>query len=231
VSGRAWVIIHVGAATTAESKRLAAIAADYGADAVSVIAPYFISVSEAQIERHYTAIMDDARVPVLLYDVPMRTGNRVPSNVVGRLSRHPNCSGIKVSVDEIAAITEPLTHAVNNFSVYCGEDTLILDALEAGAAGFISGLANIVPETAVDLYRAFRNGDRDRAAQAQERLKVLAGIAKLGNGGTMVKRACELLGLRVGPSREPARIDPGVDAHLTQILAHAKLATTAAAQK
>jgi 4-hydroxy-tetrahydrodipicolinate synthase len=200
---RVPVIAGTGAATTREAVRLTKLAEREGADAVSVITPYFISPSQQELFDHFHRVSESTRLPVLLYQNPAMTGGvKLDVSTVVRLSEVPNVVGMKDSAGDLTMLIEYVRAAKPGFAVYQGRDTLIEAALSNGAAGAVPGTANIAPELAVAIYEAHRRGDTAGAKAAQTRFSPLR-LAMVGTAPGAVKAAMNLAGVPVGPSRSP----------------------------
>lgn len=213
---RVPVLAGTGAETTRESIRLTIMAEREGADAVSVITPYFIHPSQQELFDHFRRIAESTRLPLLLYVNPGMTGGvKLDVGTVARLSEVPNIVGMKDSGGDLAILTEYVRAAKPGFAVFQGRDTLIEPALANGAAGAVPGTSNIAPEMAVAIYEAHRRGDHAAAKAAQDRFSPLR-MAMLGTPPGAIKTAMNLAGVPVGPSRSP--IGP-LTAEQTKIIA------------
>jgi len=207
VAGARPVVANVGCITTRETIALAGIAAAAGVSAVSAIVPYFVAVSQEQLYRHYRGIAESVDLPVLIYNIPMRTGNAIEVETVQRLAEIPNIVGIKDSSGRLENVVTLIRETPDDFSVYVGTDSLILPTIQEGGAGAVSGCANVFPELMVRIYESWRRGDDEDAARAQELVNPIRGTFKLGNPNSIVKRAVNLLGYDVGPARAPVNIE------------------------
>jgi 4-hydroxy-tetrahydrodipicolinate synthase len=207
VAGVRPVVANVGCITTRETIVLAGLAAAAGVSAVSAIVPYFVAVSQEQLYHHYRAVAESVELPVLIYNIPMRTGNAIDLETVQRLAEIPNIVGIKDSSGRMENVLSLIKETPDDFSVYVGTDSLILPTIQAGGAGAVSGCANVFPELMVRIYESWRRGDEDDAAHAQEMVNPIRGTFKLGNPNSIVKRAVNLLGYDVGPARAPVNIE------------------------
>ena len=203
--GRVAVMAHVGTATTRETIELARHAQEHGADAVSVVTPYYFTLPDDALVAHYCRVAEAvAATPVFLYNIPQNTGNNLTADVADAIvARCPNVSGIKDSSGSLAALQAYTKVGHGSFHVICGSDRLICQALQVGACASVSGNANVFPEIVVALFHAFWRGDLDGARHQQERLDQVRNA--LGNGGSLslLKRALELRGLKGGPVRAP----------------------------
>ncbi len=227
VSGRVPVCFGVGCVTTKETIETARRAGGAGADAVSVITPHFVALSGEQIERHFRAVADSISLPVLLYNIPARTQNRIDVATVARLASVENIVAIKDSSGSLPGVQEFVRARQDDFKVFVGTDSLILEGLDAGACGAVSGLANVCPRLVVSIYAAWRDGRRDDAMQAQGRLSRVREILSRGNPNTVTKLAVNMIGQPVGPAREPAswmspEDEDAVRQHLDAVLDRAR---------
>lgn len=224
VAGRVPVLAMVGAISTRETVELASAAERIGVDALSVITPYFVPATQTEMEEHYRAVAAAVKLPVLIYNIPMRTGNHITPETVATLASVPNIVGIKDSSGDLEKLRAYIAAAPPSFTVLAGNDSLILPGLRAGAKGAIAGMANIVPEQLVRLYESWKAGDQERADELQAMVDALRKILSPGNPNTAVKRAVELLGYAVGPARRPVSGNPAeLDARIRPIMAAAGL--------
>lgn len=210
VRKRVPIMIGAGAVTTAETVNLSIEAQRRGADAISVITPYFIGTSQSSIKHHYMEVARQVDIPMMLYTIPQRTGNTIEKETVVELSSCEVIIGIKDSSGSWESIQEYLTIAEktgNTFDVFVGPDSLIKKGFESGCKGCISGIANIIPERIVDIYQALRRDEHDEAARYQEDVNTIRSLFTYGNPNSIVKRAVVLLGYDVGPCRQPGVID------------------------
>ena len=182
-------------------------AARAGAQAVLVITPYFYrpAITQETLVNYYTAVADAAPVPVLLYSMPPLTGIKIEPETIARLSEHPNIIGVKDSSNDLPAFRRTLELCPPDFAVMTGNGTVLFDALRAGATGGILAVGCVVPEVCVEIFRAFTNGDLERAERLQTELTPLAAAVttKYGIGG--LKAALDFAGYRGGAVRAPLR--------------------------
>jgi 4-hydroxy-tetrahydrodipicolinate synthase len=202
-AGRVPVYAGTGAVSTREVIELTKMAEAVGADAISVITPFFLSPTQEELYNHYREIAASARLPVLVYTNPGRTGVNLSPEVVARLSKIDNIVGIKDSSGDLTLTGEYISRADSDFAVLAGRDTLILATLLYGGRGAVAATANVAPKLAVEIYEAFMEGDLDRAKRAQEQLNPVRLAFGLGSFPAVIKEALELMGLPVGPARLP----------------------------
>lgn len=204
VAGAVPVVIGAGAATTRETIAIAADAAAAGADALSIITPYFAAASQVEIENHFRAVADSVDVPVIVYNIPARTGNAVAPATLEKLAAVDNITAVKDSSGNFDTILQYLERTDREtFDVISGNDSLILWTLLAGGAGGISGIANIYPQTMASIYDLFVAGDTDAARTAQDSIRPIRNCLALGNPNTVVKAAGNERGFGLGPARAP----------------------------
>jgi 4-hydroxy-tetrahydrodipicolinate synthase len=202
-AGRVPVYAGTGAITTRQVIELNNIAEQAGVDAVSVLSPFFISPTEAELYDHYVAIAEATSLPVLLYNNPGRTGVKLSVGLVARLGQHPNIVGIKDSSGDLTLTIEMVHQTANDFAVLMGRDSLIYAGLQHGIKGAIAATANVVPTLVVEIYQAFLEGDLARSRAAQEKLLPLRLAFELGTFPVVVKDAMNMIGVPVGPARRP----------------------------
>lgn len=176
-----------------------------GADILSVITPSFAKASQHELIVHYTRVAEAVpNMPIVLYNIPMRTGNALEPQTVVELAKIDNIIGAKDSSgdwDNLSAYIE-LTKDMD-FGVLSGNDALILKALQAGAKGAIAGCANVYPKNMVGIYENWAAGDMEAAEACQAAVAPLRACFKYGNPNTVVKTAVNLLGYPVGKCRAP----------------------------
>lgn len=198
------VYAGTGAVTTREAIELSVAAERAGASALSVITPYFGAASQPELVAHFTAVAESVDLPVILYNIPARTGNAIAPATLAELSKVPNIVGIKDSSGNYDNLLQYLERVDGqDFAVLCGNDALILWALLAGASGSITGVANVYPETMVGIYESWRRGDLDEAKRYQGSIRAFRNVFRHGNPNTVVKIATGLQGCAVGSCRRP----------------------------
>lgn len=219
-NGRVPVCAGTGCVSTRDTVELSRTVSGIGVDAIAVVTPYYVSVSEDELCAHYRDVAMSVSLPVLLYNIPARTGNSISARAVASLSRIENVVGIKDTSGDFNNTLAYIEAAGPEFSVFAGNDSLILWTLLAGGAGGISGLANVVPELIVSLYEHWNAGDMAGAARAQNSIRPLRACLRLGNPNSIIKRAANLAGHAVGPARRPASgADERIDAEISAALA------------
>lgn len=204
VRGRVPVFAGTGAETTREAVRLTRMAEKEGVDGVSVITPYFISPSQAEIADHYRRIAENTSLPVVLYNNPATCGGvKIDVDTVARLAEVKNILGIKDSSGDLQNTNEYIRVVPERFSVMQGRDTLIFQALLMGARGAVPATGNIAPRLIVEIYEAYQRGDLAASKAAQLKLNPVRLALNLGTAPGGVKAALQVLGKPIGPCRSP----------------------------
>ena len=203
--GRVPIYAGTGCVGTQDTIDLSLAAQEIGVDVLSIITPYFAALNQEELYRHYADIASAVSLPIVMYNIPMRTGCAIEPETVSRLAKDfPNIRGVKDSSGKFENIlayihgTDPKT-----FSVLSGNDALILKTLENGGKGGITAVANILPEMIVSIYRNWEKGDLAAAEAAQQGIQPIRDCFKYGNPNSIVKRAANLIGQPLGPCRKP----------------------------
>lgn len=170
VNGRVPVIAGTGTNNTAHAIDYSVSACHCGADALLVVTPYYNKATQNGLIAHYTAIADKVDKPIILYNVPSRTGCNLLPATIEKLAEHPNIAAVKEASGNMAQVVELFARCGDKIDVYSGEDGLTVPILSMGGAGTISVLSNVVPQEAVAMTDAFFAGDVTGAAQWQCRL-------------------------------------------------------------
>ncbi|UJF35625.1 dihydrodipicolinate synthase family protein [Paenibacillus hexagrammi] len=171
--GRVPVYVGAGCEGTWETVRLAVELERLGADALSVITPYFLTFTQQELLGHFRAVADATGLPILLYNIPARTGNSLHPKTVKELSEVSGIVGIKDSSGSFDTILQYLEVSGPDFSVLAGTDSLILPTLMAGGCGAIAAMANVFPETVKSIYDLWMQGKPMEAEQSQQKLRAL----------------------------------------------------------
>ena len=169
-AGRVPVIAGTGTNNTEHVLTNTRNACAVGADAVLVVTPYYNKATQNGLIAHFTAVADVSTVPVILYNVPGRTGVNILPKTVAALAEHPNIVALKEATGNMAQMVELARLCGDKIDVYSGEDGLVVPMMSMGAKGCISVLSNVVPKEAVALTDAFFAGDLKKAADLQCKL-------------------------------------------------------------
>ena len=205
VAGRVPVYAGTGCISTRETIEQCKMAEAAGADVLSVITPWFAKASQHELAVHFTRVAEAVPdMPIVLYNIPARTGNNLDPATVAELADVPNIVGAQDSSGNWENLSAYIELTQNKgFAVLSGNDALILRALEAGAAGAIAGCANVYPENMVGIYQNWAAGDLEAARACQDAVAPLRSVFAYGNNNTVIKIAVEELGYPVGKCRAP----------------------------
>lgn len=205
-AGRVPIYAGTGCPGTKDTIRMSLKAKELGADVLSIICPYFAAANQTEIYNHYAAVAEAVDLPIVIYNIPPRTGNKVAPETVGKLAKNfPNIVGVKDSSGDFLNMQQyfEATRFRDDFSVLSGNDALIFDNLVNGGAGAIAGCSNIYPKTICSIVELYRKGEIEKALEVQRSLIPLRSTFKYGNPNTMIKCATKLLGYPVGDCRAP----------------------------
>lgn len=210
VSKRVPVYAGTGQPGTKHTISLSQKAQKIGVDALSIISPFFAAPNQNEIINHYKAVASSVDIPIILYNIPARTGTNMSPSTIAALAGVENIIGAKDSsgnFDNMLQYIE-LTRDIkkrngDGFSILSGNDSLILWCLIAGGKGGISGVANVYPDNMTSIYRYFTEGNIKAAREAQDAIRSFRNTFKYGNPNTIIKMSAEILGYNVGPCRAP----------------------------
>ena len=206
VNGRVPVYAGTGAISTAEAVRTSRMAERLGADVLSVITPSFAKANQDELYEYYKTVASATSLPVVLYNIPARTGNALTPQTVGRLASIDNIVGAKDSsgdFNNILGYIQESRKVRDDFAILSGNDRLIIWTLLAGGKGGIAGCANAYPKTLASIYDLYTEGRIDEAIKVNESLSAFRSLFRFGNPNTIVKKAVEMQGHDVGPCRAP----------------------------
>ena len=203
------IIAGTGSNCTAHAVDLSIAAEEAGADALLVVSPYYNKATSEGLYAHYEANARAVHIPIILYNVPSRTGVDIPVDVYRRLSRIPNIVGVKEASTDITKITKILAACGPRFSVWSGNDDQTLPVIALGGKGVISVTANVAPVQVQALASAALDGDLDTASSLQLRLQPLNELMFCAVNPIPVKAAMRLIGYDCGFCRLPLTPLPG----------------------
>ncbi|MBQ8237773.1 MAG: 4-hydroxy-tetrahydrodipicolinate synthase [Oscillospiraceae bacterium] len=200
---RMKIIAGTGSNSTAHAVSLSQGAEKAGADALLMVSPYYNKATPQGLHAHYLAAASSVSIPVILYNVPSRTGVDIPVPVYRSLSGIPNIVGVKEASTDLTKITKIRCACGEDFFVWSGNDDLTTPVISLGGQGVISVLSNILPAESQAMAKAALDGDFDTAADLQCRLQPLVELLFCEINPIPVKAALRLLGLDCGPCRLP----------------------------
>ena len=215
------VIAGVGAPSTRQTVAHAEHAESVGADGVVVVTPYYFPLDGRGAVEHYQRVAEAVSVPLYVYHIPGRTGNRLSLETLSELAAIDGVAGVKDSSKDVPWLVQAMD-ACPDLTYLAGSDSLLFAGLEVGCAGMVSAVANVFPELVVELYEAYDEGDEARAHDLQRRVFAVRRAFKSG-GGYMagVKSTLPMRGFDAGPLRSPLRLldDEEADALSEQLAA------------
>ena len=203
VNGRVPVIAGAGSNSSEMQKQKSVIYSQLGADALLCISPYYVKTNEEGMYRHFMMSADAASAPIILYNVPGRTGCKISPEVVRRLSVHPNVMGIKEASGDMSYAMRIARYLSDDFVMYSGNDDITIPLLSVGASGVISVWANIMPRQVHDMVANWLAGRHDKALAEQLRCIDLINGLFMEVNPIPVKEAMNLMGLKAGAFRMP----------------------------
>lgn len=217
VNKRVPVIAGTGSNDTRYAVNLSQHADKAGADALLVVTPYYNKCTQKGLIKHFTSIADNVNVPIILYDVPSRTGVGIKPETYATLAEHPRITAVKEASGNIGTVAESMSLCKGKLTFYSGNDDQIVPLLSLGGKGVISVLSNIMPQQTHDMCQAFFDGNVAEAAKKQLEYFPLIKALFCEVNPIPVKVALRLMGFNMGPLRMP--LCEMEDAHLEQLKA------------
>lgn len=203
VGGRVPVIAGTGSNDTAYAVKLSLEAQQAGADALLCVTPYYNKTSQAGLVRHFNYIADRVELPIILYNVPSRTGVNIKPETYKELSKHPRIVAAKEANGDITAAARTASLCGDALTLYSGNDDQIVPLLSLGGRGVISVLSNVMPRQAHEICSRFFAGDIAGARRLQLELIPLIDALFMDVNPIPVKAALNLMGFDMGPCRLP----------------------------
>ena len=219
VNGRIPVIAGTGSNQTAHTLRLSQEAKKAGADGLLLVTPYYNKCSATGLIRHYLSVADSVELPIIVYNVPSRTGVSMNAEMYRQLSRHPLINGVKEASGSTDLVLRTLDACGDELNIWSGNDGQIVPIMALGGKGVISVLANLCPEVTAELTAACLRGDYETAASMQKQYMALIDALFCEVNPIPVKTAMNLMRLGVGPLRMPlCQLDDGKKERLISAL-------------
>ena len=203
VNGRIPVICGAGSNSTQTQLEKSRKYHDMGADGLLLITPYYNKANDEGMYRHFATVADTVDTPIILYNVPGRTGCSISPACCARLAKHPNVAGIKEASGNISYAAKIAKLLSDDFCMFSGNDDMIVPMMSLGAAGVISVWANICPKQSHDLVAAYQAGDVEKARKIQLEYLDLINALFCEVNPIPVKEAMNQLGMNVGGYRLP----------------------------
>lgn len=203
VNGRIPVIAGTGSNSTACAIEISKEACENGADALLLVTPYYNKTSQRGLLTHYTAIHDATDKPIILYNVPSRTGLNIAPETAYELSKLPRINGIKEASGNLEQVEKIRELCGDELNIWSGNDDQIYDLMERGGKGVISVLSNIEPKAAHDIPALYLEGKKEESKALMDKYMKLAKAMFVDVNPIPVKEAVSLIGFNAGPCRLP----------------------------
>lgn len=203
VNHRVPVIAGTGSNSTACAIEISKEACEAGADALLLVTPYYNKTSQRGLIAHYTAIHDATDLPIILYNVPSRTGLNINPETAHELSKLPRINGIKEASGSLEQIEKIYELCGDELNLWSGNDDQIYDLMERGGKGVISVLSNICPQETHDIVQKYLDGDKEGSKEMMDKYLKLAKAMFVDVNPIPVKEAVNLIGFKAGPCRLP----------------------------
>lgn len=202
-AGRIPVIAGTGSNNTEHAIMMTKIAESYGADGILSVTPYYNKTTQKGLFKHYEAIAKSTSLPIILYNVPSRTGVNIAPDTVKELSAVKNIVAIKEASGNIGQVAQIASLCGNDIDIYSGNDDQIVPIMSLGGKGVISVIANIAPKQTHDVVQKFLDGDFKGSLDMQLKMLELVGALFCEVNPIPVKEAMNIIGFEVGPTRLP----------------------------
>lgn len=203
VGNRLKIIAGTGSNATEHTVELSIAAQREGADGLLVVSPYYNKGTSEGLFRHYLSVAHAVNIPVILYNVPSRTGVDIPVSVYKRLCPIPNIAGVKEATTDINKILQIRYECEDNLPIWCGNDDMTVPVMSLGGKGVISVVSNLLPQEVQAMAIAALDGDFDTAAELQCRLYSVTRLLQCQVNPVPVKAAMKCIGYDCGGCRLP----------------------------
>ncbi|MCK9218055.1 MAG: 4-hydroxy-tetrahydrodipicolinate synthase [Firmicutes bacterium] len=203
VGGRIPVIAGTGGNNTADVIEISKYAESVKADGLLIVTPYYNKTTQKGLIQHFTAIADEVNIPIIMYNVPGRTGLNLLPKTVAELAKHPNIRGVKEASGDISQIAEIARLCPDDFHIYSGNDDQVVPILSLGGSGVISVIANIMPKETHDMVYSFLEGRVEESRKLQLGMVNLIKSLFIETNPIPVKTAMNLIGMEAGELRLP----------------------------
>lgn len=195
VAGRVPIVAGAGSNSTAEALELAKYAESAGADAVLSITPYYNKPTQEGIYAHFSYIAQRISIPIILYNVPSRTGRNIEPATLAKLAEFENIVGIKEASGDMQQVSEIIRLCGENFTILCGEDANLLPILSVGGSGAIAATANVAPADVAALIREFQASHLEESKKLHYKLLPLCNAMFIETNPAPAKEALYMIGL------------------------------------
>ena len=202
-AGRIPVIAGTGSNDTAYALKLSNDAEKLGVDGLLMVTPYYNKASQEGLIKHFNYVADRVSTPIILYNVPSRTGCEIKPETYAELAKHKMIYAAKEATGNLSSIAKTISLVPEDFAIYSGNDDQITPIMSLGGKGVISVLSNILPQVAHDIAQTALDGDFKKSAELQLKYLELCNAMFMDVNPIPVKAAMRLIGIDVGPLRLP----------------------------
>lgn len=203
VNRRVPVIAGAGSNNTECGLELAVKACEYGVDALLLVTPYYNKCTQKGLIKHYTMYHEATNVPIILYNVPSRTGVNIAPETLKELSKLPRINGVKEASGNISQVMKIRALCGDELNIWSGNDDQIPAVMACGGKGVISVLSNICPQETHDMVQAYLDGDANKCTDMMAEYLELANAMFVEVNPIPVKAACNMMGWNAGPCKMP----------------------------
>ena len=202
-AGRIPVIAGTGSNDTAYALKLSNDAEKLGVDGLLMVTPYYNKASQEGLIKHFNYVADRVSTPIILYNVPSRTGCEIKPETYAELAKHKMIYAAKEATGNLSSIAKTISLVPEDFAIYSGNDDQITPIMSLGGKGVISVLSNILPQVAHDIAQTALDGDFKKSAELQLKYLDLCNAMFMDVNPIPVKVAMRMMGIDVGPLRLP----------------------------
>ena len=202
-AGRIPVIAGTGSNDTAYALKLSNDAEKLGVDGLLMVTPYYNKASQEGLIKHFNYVADRVSTPIILYNVPSRTGCEIKPETYAELAKHKMIYAAKEATGNLSSIAKTISLVPEDFAIYSGNDDQITPIMSLGGKGVISVLSNILPQVAHDIAQTALDGDFKKSAELQLKYLELCNAMFMDVNPIPVKVAMRMMGIDVGPLRLP----------------------------
>lgn len=217
--GKVSVIAGTGSNSTREALMLTEHAAEYGVDAVLLVAPYYNKPTQRGLYEHYRKLAEEVNIPQIIYNIPSRTGRNIEAETLISLSRLKNIVGVKEASGDLNQVMRIVRETDDDFKVLSGDDSLTLPILSIGGVGVISVASNIVPDKISDLVKFYLEGKTEKAREIHFELMPLFKSIFIETNPGPIKAAMNIMGKPAGKPRLPlVEVEAGTEQKLREVI-------------
>ena len=203
IGGRVPMIVGTGTNDTHHTVELSRFAAQNGADAVLVVTPYYNKTTDDGLVRHFSYVADSCEKPVILYNIPSRTGMKITLSVYSKLAKHENIVGVKEASGDISAAAELISTVGESLALYSGNDSETVPIMAIGGIGVFSVISNIMPRETTEICKLMLDGKTAAASEISRKLTPLIKALFSEVNPIPIKSACSLVGICGSTTRPP----------------------------